>query len=365
MKKIAEFVFLVMVMSGCLSMVTTVIAQTDSTAKITFSGYLETYYSYDFGNPSTHQRPPFFYSFNRHNETNLNLGFVKANYSSLNVRANLALMGGTYAQYNLASEQDLLSNIFEANAGFKILTAKNLWFDAGILPSHIGFESAIGKDCWNLTRSILADNSPYYEAGAKVGYTSSNEKLYLAFLYLNGWQKIQKLKGNQTPAFGFQITHKPNAKVVLNYSNYIGNEQPDSNKLWRNFHNLYAQFQFTDKLGLITGFDIGAQQKTKGGTNYSIWYSPVLIARYCIHDKFRVAVRAEYYSDNDGVIIPSSVPNGFQTFGYSLNLDYLPAQNIMFRVEGRGLNSKDNIFTSKDHSSASNYFMTTSLAISF
>lgn len=60
------------------------------------------------------------------------------------------------------------------------------------MPSHIGFESAIGKDCWNLTRSILADNSPYYETGIKLGYTSKNEKLYLAGMYLNGWQRIQK-----------------------------------------------------------------------------------------------------------------------------------------------------------------------------
>ncbi len=119
------------------------------TNPLTISGYVEAYYSYDFGNPGNHERPTFFYSFNRHNEANLNMGFVKANYTSDKVRGNFALMAGTYPQYNLAGEQGMLKNIFEANVGFKISKNKNIWIDAGVMPSHIGFESAIGKDCWN------------------------------------------------------------------------------------------------------------------------------------------------------------------------------------------------------------------------
>ena len=189
---------------------------------LTISGYIETYYSYDFGNPANHERPSFFYSYNRHNEANLNLGFIKANYNTDNVRGNIAFMAGTYSQYNLTNEQGLLKNIFEANVGFKVLKNKNVWLDAGVFPSHLGFESAIGKDCWNLTRSILAENSPYYEAGAKLSFASKNEKLYLAAMYLNGWQRIKKIPGNQSPAFGTQLTYKTNSKVAINWSSYIG-----------------------------------------------------------------------------------------------------------------------------------------------
>lgn len=352
-------------LTACILPISGALAQTDTTAKLTFSGYLEAYYSYDFGNPKNHTRPGFFYNFNRHNEVNLNLGFVKANYTTSKVRASLAFMSGTYAQYNYAAEQSLLQHIFEANIGLKLATKKNLWLDAGIIPSHIGFESAVGKDCWNLTRSILAENSPYYESGAKIAYTSNNKKLYFAVMYLNGWQRIQKVVGNQTPAFGTQLTYKPNSKITLNYSTYFGNEQPDSNKLWRNFHNVYAQIQLTDKLGLITGFDIGGQQKVKGESAKNIWYSPVVVARYVMNDKFRFAARAEYYQDKGDVIISTGTPNGFQTYGYSLNFDYVPADNIMLRIEGRGLNSKDKIFTNGNSPSNTNYFITTSLAISF
>ena len=197
-------------------------------SSFTVSGYLETYYAYDFNKPKNNTRPSFIYSFNRHNEINLNIGFIKGSYNTDNVRANLALTAGTYANTNLAAEPGVLKNIYEANAGVKLSLIKNIWIDAGIFGSHIGFESAVGKDCWNLTRSILADNTPYYEAGAKISYTSDNEKWFLSGMVLNGWQRIQRVDGNALPSFGTQITYKPSSSVTLNSSTFIGTDKPDS-----------------------------------------------------------------------------------------------------------------------------------------
>ena len=340
--------------------------QTDSTKNpLSISGYVETYYSYDFANPENHNRPGFVYSHNRHNEFNLNLGFIKAAYATNKVRANLALMTGSYANANLAAEPGTLKNIFEANAGVKISSKKNLWVDAGIFASHIGFESAIGKDCWNLTRSILADNSPYFESGVKISYTSDNQKWFMSGLVLNGWQRIQRVDGNNAPAFGHQVTFKPSSKITLNSSSFIGSDTPDSTKQIRYFHNFYGQFQVHKNLGLIVGFDIGAQQKNKGSSDYNNWFSPVLIVKYSASEKIIVAARAEYYADQNQVIIVTGTANGFQTFGYSVNLDFVVAENVLWRIEGRGLSSKDQVFTMNDRSRNENYFVTTALAISF
>jgi hypothetical protein len=344
---------------------TAVNAQEKEKNPLTFSGYIETYYSYDFGNPDNHVRPGFVYSHNKHNELNLNLGLAKVNYAKDNVRGNFALMAGTYPEYNMAAEQDLSKNIFEANVGVKISTKHNLWVDAGIMPSHIGFESAIGKDCQTLTRSILADNSPYYEAGVKIGYTSATERWYLAAMYLNGWQRIQKIEGNQTPAFGTQVTYKPNAKIALNWSTYAGNEQPDSIRKWRYFHNLYGQFKLSEKTNLTAGFDIGSQQSAHKSNKYDTWFSPVLIVQYKPTAKIQLAARGEYYSDEKGVIIATGTENGFKTYGFSANFDYAVADNVLFRIEARNLSSKDEVFLKNGDSTNSNTFLTTSLAISF
>ena len=51
-------------------------------------------------------------------------------------------------------------------------------------------ETALGYDCINLTRSIQADNSPYYERGLRLSYETKNKNWYIALMTLNGWQKI-------------------------------------------------------------------------------------------------------------------------------------------------------------------------------
>lgn len=339
--------------------------QTDSTKSLVISGYIETYYSYDFANPGSHIRQPFLYSYNRHNEVNLDLGMVKLSYNTDNIRTNIALMAGTYANDNLAAEPGVLKNILEANTGVKISNKSNLWLDAGIFASHIGFESAIGKDCWNLSRSLMAENSPYYESGIKISYTSTNGKWFLSGLLLNGWQRVYRVNGNQMPGFGHQLTYKPSAKITLNSSSFIGNDKPETTRQMRYFHNFYGLFQLSNMFALTTGFDIGSEETAKGSGLYNNWYSPVVILKSSPANKLNIAARIEYYSDPNEVIIATGPSNGFQTWGYSINSDFLIRENVLWRMEFRGFSSQDPILTLNAGSSNYNYFVTSSLAISF
>lgn len=342
-------------------------AQSDSIIKpLTVSGYAEVYYTADFNNPKNNSRPSFVYSHNRNNEVNVNLAFIKTAYNSENVRANLALAVGTYMTANYAAEQGVMKNIYEANAGLKISRKHNLWIDAGIFPSHLGFESAVGKDNWTLTRSLFADNSPYFETGAKISYTSQSGKWFLSGLVLNGWQRIQRVDGNSTPAFGHQVIFKPNEKLTINSSSFIGNDKPDSIRQMRYFHNLYAVYQISKNFGVTAGFDIGAEQKAKESKQYNIWYTPVLIAKYNATEKLSFTARGEYYQDEKGVIIATGTENGFKTFGYSLNADYQIFPNLVWRTEIRNLNSRDAVFMNRTGEFNKNSFTTTTaLAVSF
>lgn len=114
---------------------------------------------------------------------------------------------------------------------------KKLWIDGGVFPSHIGFESFVGIDCWNLTRSLLAVNSPYYESGIKLSYTSDKNKWFLSTLAFNSWQRLQRQAGKTVPAFGHQLIIKPDEKLLFNSSFFIGSEAPDSVRRMRYFHN--------------------------------------------------------------------------------------------------------------------------------
>lgn len=349
-----------------LGLTETIYSQDSVTKKnpLTVSGYVEAYFSYDLANPTNHERA-YMYNHKRHNEVNINLAYVKLNYATNFVRSNITLMGGNYPQYNLAAEPGLLRNLYEANVGIKISKNHHLWVDAGVFASHIGFESAVGKDCWNLSRSLLADNSPYYEAGVKLGYTSKNEQVYLAVMYLNGWQRIQRVNGNMTPDFGTQLTYKTKSHFSFNWSTFIGSDQPDSLIKWRYFNNFYTQFDLSKKVGIIAGFDVGLEQKLKHSSEYNTWYSPVLIVWYLPTSKLRLSARAEYYSDEKQIIVYTGTGNGYQTQGYSLNVDYLPIENVMFRLEARTFKSKDDVFQLNNKASNMNYFFTTALAIAF
>ncbi len=334
---------------------------TDSTRALTFSGYTEVFYQYDFNQPADNARPSFLYNHNRVHEVNINLAYLKATYTTDKVRGNLALMAGTYADDNLSAESDVTQHILEANVGVRL--GKRTWVDAGIMPSHIGFESAISKDCRTLTRSLVAENSPYFETGVKLTY-QPNDKWTLAALYLNGWQRIARPAGNTFPAFGTQITWKPNSNVTLNYSTFLGSDKPDDNRLIRQYHNLYGIFVAGD-WEFTAGFDFGAEQARKGDSELNTWYTPVLIARYQTSPRTALALRGEYFEDKKGVIIATGTENGFQTLGLSLNFDYRISDNALWRIEGRVLNSKDGIFVTNDGLSATRPYVTTSLAISF
>lgn len=339
--------------------------QTTAANPLTVSGYVEGYYSYDFNKPQTNNRPGFLYNFNRHNEFNLNLGFVKAAYAAERTRANLAIAVGTYMNANYAAEPGVLKNIFEANAGYKLSKTKNLWFDIGILPSHIGFESAVGKDNWTLTRSLVAENTPYFESGARLSYTTANGKWSLAALALNGWQRITRVEGNSLMSFGTQLTFKPSGKLTLNHSTFLGTDKPDSARLWRYHNNLYGVVQLSDKVGFVAALDYGLEQKAPNSGELNKWYTPVGILRIAPNSRWALALRGEYVSDQNGVVIGTGTPNGFKTTGGSFNVDYLPQANVALRLELRYLHSKDAIFAKDGRARTNNAAVTFSTAIGF
>lgn len=334
---------------------------------LTFYGYVYAYYGYDFKHPDTHVRPGFLYSHNRQNEFTINNGIVGVRYQDDKVRGAFALHAGSYVTANYAAEDQVFKHIYEAYAGFRPF--HKAWLDAGIFGSHIGFESAISKDNWTLTRSLMAESSPYFESGVRFTY-EVDPKLTLTGLVLNGWQNIRE--NNQAKALGTQVQWKPGGgKLLINSSTFYGNEQPaDSVRRRRYFHDFYVTYAATDKLSLALVFDVGKQQKAQGGSKADTWHTGAAFVRYKLADKWTAAARAEYYTADHGVIISSLSPAptaaDFKAKGGSLNLDYAPTGNVLFRVEGRLLTSKRNIFMQKDGKAADSYGnLTSSIALSF
>ena len=324
--------------------------------------YIDAYYSYDFSRPQTKEKAPFLYNYKRHNEIDINLALASISVEGEAVRTNVGLMSGAYTKYNLSNEPGLLRHVFEANVGFKLSKKSNTWLDMGIMPSHIGFESAIGKDCWTTTRSMLAENTPYYESGVKLTHTTKDDKFFASFMVLNGWQRSRILRSQLTPSFGTQLTYKPMPTLTINWSTFLGNIKPDSISQWRYLNNFYAIYQLSKKLGITVGLDHGFEQKNHGSQNFNVWYSPILILRF-ENKKWAMAARMEYYNDNSGVIVPLVNNQFFPMQGYSLNVDRKIGNNSFWRLEWRYFNNTSPYFEQSNAYVKTNHLVTASIIV--
>lgn len=329
------------------------------------SGVVDFFYGYDFNLPKENKRLPFLYNHNRHNRPALNMGMVKLGLSWERVRTNLAVHGGTYSTDNYSDEPGVLKHVFEANAGILLSSKGDVWLDAGVMPSHIGFESAISTDNWTLTRSILAENSPYYLTGGKLSFQPT-EKWFFSALIFNGWQRITRVEGTKKPSFGTQVSYRPKEGMLINWSTFLGSNDPDLTRRTRYFSNLYGQFQIGNSFGLILGMDLGVQQQQKGSSAYDAWYSPVVIGQVTWNQRIKSAFRFEYYQDRAGVIIPiENTPSGFSAAGFSANLDYVLWEGLIWRVEASNYRSRDQVFLYPESPTATNFFLVSSIAYRF
>ncbi|RZS96628.1 outer membrane beta-barrel protein [Cecembia calidifontis] len=304
---------------------TWVFSQQKEFNNLIFSGYLESYYSYDFNQPDDNRRPDFLYNFARHNEFSFNLALLKVAYEDENIRSSFALMAGNYAQYNLQNEPTWAQFVNEASVGVKL--HRKVWLDVGIMPSHIGFESWYGMDCWHLSRSLMAENSPYFLTGARLSY-ESNPNWDFVLWATNGWQNVQRQDRSRGLGLGFGLNHRPYKGLVLHYANYVGNEGLDPVQAWRFFNNFYIQYG-NENWGATLGTDYGVQEVTFVGVRQ--WYGVTASVKKTIWEKFILAGRAEYYSDPNAVILN----NGMKVSGLSANLDYPFRENTLFRLEAR------------------------------
>lgn len=322
-------------------------AQESSTTVWSGGFFADLYYAIDGNEPANGRRPDFLFNHTETDELQLNLGLISLSASSDRVRGNLGLMTGSYVDENLAQEPDWAQPFFEANVGLALDQEASLWLDVGILPSHIGFESAISRDNPTLTRSLAAENSPYYLTGARLTW-DIDPQWSLATLLVTGWQRTEPVEGNSMPSIGTQLVYAPSDTLRVNWSTFIGTDDPDDERRIRYFSNLYAQTALTPRLDLTVGLDLGLQQTRRDASSYDAWVSPVIILRQELARGWAMALRAEYYRDRNQVIVSTPEDRGISTWGASWNVDWQASPNVLIRMEARYLNDRSPIYAADD-----------------
>jgi hypothetical protein len=307
---------------------------------IHFSGYTEIYFAQDQHNWNDHQRPDFLYSHTSTNHAALNAAVLDFKYSSERIKTQLSLVEGTYANKVTSAEPIGFGALYVGNISYKLSARDNFWLQAGVIPSHIGLESAIGFSNLSLSRSLAAENSPYYESGLALQYTSKNNKLFGSLLALNGWQTMTLRAQQSRPDFGSQLQYKPTSKITLNHSTYFGEVAVLDSSQTRFFQNFYAQVQLKDKWTVQLQADYGMQETGNNGLDKS-WMTGFVGISYELNEKLHLVGRAEMLRDKNNLVI-AGVNNDL--WGYSFNINYLLAEHLMFRAEWRNITSNSYTF---------------------
>lgn len=342
------FILLVLLPVNSFAQKDSLTTKKDTVQKLKFSFLADAYFSNDFTS-NQHLKPSYNYNYKRNNELNFNFIYFKTTYVYKNRRANLAFHSGNYVQYNYSNEPVLLQFINEASVGIKVSKKHAIWLDAGIMPSHLGFESALNTDCQTLSRSVLAENSPYYETGLKLNYSHPSEKWFVNLLAINGWQRIASKTPSFSPSIGLQLNYTPTKKWLFNYSNFIGKIN-DLTPYTRNYHNFYFQFKSTSKVNVTGGFDFGFDIRDNQTSN---WKALVLIVQKEHSKRIKYAGRIEYVHDPFLTIIPfEGTQTARKIMVCSANFDYWILKQLVVRLEGKYVYSSSKIV---DFSSLNNW----------
>jgi hypothetical protein len=301
-------------------------------------------------------------NYSKTNAVDLNFLSASLHYRNNFFRTSMGLMTGSYAKNNLAAEDKWARNIYEANVGFHFTNDEEIWLDAGILPSHIGFESVPASKNWSGTRSLVADLSPYYETGLRLSYRP-NKSWYLAILALNGWQRITTTLNDFGKSWGMHISFNPKPNWQINSGSFIG-QIPVGNKVTtRIYSNLYSTLQLNPRMWVMAGWDWGIQEN-----NTKQWNDILINYKYAlIYEKLLANIRYEYLSDPTSLLLPGNKDLKHKVNMTSINIDVRPVKNFTLRSEVNYSFSRYAIFPLKEQLTTSqwSFFLIASVNLEF
>ena len=313
-----------------------------SSSSLHVGAFVDAYYAYNSNDPADHTNffPGVGTSAKRHDEISINLAQVDLTLEPKPVGFKLALGFGTSTEVVHAAEPGgpfvgpkVWEHVVQASASWQ--ATDRLLFEAGVYPSHIGFESFQTRDNWNYTRSWLGELSPYYQTGLKTAYRFSEHwsgQLHI----LNGWQSIAE--NNSSKAVGTQVAYSSN-KVSASFNTFVGAELPGDDDDYRVMGDLVATIRPTDSLSLGVSVDAAREERPVGDS--ARWWGMGLYARYAKPtSKTAFAVRGEYYDDEDGAISGTA-----QTLKeITGTIEHRSADHLVLKLEGRYDRSSADVF---------------------
>jgi len=334
-----------------------------SKGKLTVSGYVDVYYTYNYNKPEFTPNTGGNTTLGGITGTNGTLSTQPNNFSNQNpghifdIKSNqfsLGLLQTKFAYttdksevvmdltYGPNAELGQFGNVFgtmmaikQAYMSYKF--TDKLTVTAGQWGTHVGYEYIDAPLNYNYSLSYLFGNGPFYHTGVKASYAFSDNVGLMAGI-VNGWDG--EFAFNKHKSAIAQLYLKPTDGFNI-WINYIGGDQKngesfptlgspnaplaDTITTVTHLFDLTTTYQVTDKLkfGLNAAHGFGnhlaythpIEQTTpqSGSLGYAQWGG---IAGYCDYrfsSFFGLGVRAEHYEDKYGVRYVAQAVTNYRT----------------------------------------------------
>ncbi len=307
----------------------------DSSQAISFSGFVDAYYSKNFDSPisRTNKLRNFDIPENQINLSLAEIVFQKkaqpigfradVDYGTANdVVQGIAPYGTTPFSTSTMLQQAYLTAIVPIGNG---LTA-----DVGKFVTHMGYEVIESKDNWNYSRSLLfAWAIPYYHTGLRLTYPFA-DNFSVAVHVVNGWNSL--LDNNAEKSLGVQAVYSPSSAMTLILNVMDGVEQPTGAEAGKKkvFDFIVTQ-NIGDDFAVTLNADYGDETLIVGKPT---WKGAAVYGRYSMNPKSAVALRAEIFDDPTGYATGTGIPN-LDVREVTATYEYKFADALLVRAELR------------------------------
>ena len=246
----------------------------------------------------------------------------------------------------------------EAYASYLIPLGSGLTIKAGKWATLIGYEVYESPKNLNFSRSFLYTlGTPYTNTGALASYQFT--QWFGATLGLTmGWDNSDNNNGYVRPIGSFVFTPIDKLSATVNF--LVGPEQ-NRNQMHGGVNNRWIVdttiiYTGIDKVTLAVNFDFAGEENdpalvaTRQDAN-SRWGGIAGYAAYDWTKALRTALRAEYFSDPQGVRSSETIApgNNVDLFEVTLTVEYKIWRGLVGRVEYRHDEASRKAFSLQDH----------------
>lgn len=308
---------------------------------VKISGFVDTYYGYNFNNPKGRTNDLVTTNFDfKHNTFSLNLAEVVIQKAPGPVGFRVDLDFGPTTDFVHSVEpggNETFKHTQQAYVSWATPVGLNL--DYGKFVTHMGAEVIESKDNWNYTRGLLFCCAiPYYHAGLRANYVVSDKIFVNGYLY-NGWNNV--IENNGTKTFGAQvgITPIPQLPILLSW---IGPEALPSD---RNVYEAIVTYNATDALSFMADYNYGNQDSPTGSSQK--YWGIAAYARWK-QDPYTLALRYEFADDKDNLMFAGTTTNGNKIQEITLTAERTIGGSLLTRLEYRMDMSDDKIYEDDD-----------------